>query len=183
MTKHRKPRWRRAHLTIGAALISREACAPRGAMDFRGCSVVITGGSRGLGLLIARELGRQGAASRSPRATRRSSQRAREDLDERGIDVDDRRLRRRQSRTRPNSSIDDVVERTGRIDVLDQQRRHHQGRAARAHAARRLRGGDGGALLGTAADDDSRRSRRCAVSASAASSTSRRSAGRSACRT
>ena len=31
------------------------------AENFRGRSVVITGGSRGLGLLIARELGRQGA--------------------------------------------------------------------------------------------------------------------------
>ena len=30
-------------------------------MDFHGCSAVVTGGSRGLGLLVARELGRQGA--------------------------------------------------------------------------------------------------------------------------
>ena len=47
-------------VALGSALISRSICAAR-RMDFCGRSAVITGGSRGLGLLIARELGRRGS--------------------------------------------------------------------------------------------------------------------------
>ena len=47
-------------LTLGAALIRRGLRAAR-TIDFRGRTVLITGGSRGLGLLLARELGRRGA--------------------------------------------------------------------------------------------------------------------------
>ena len=39
------------------------------AMSFRGAVVLVTGGSRGLGLLLAREFGRRGATSRSARVT------------------------------------------------------------------------------------------------------------------
>ncbi len=49
-----------AAAAVGGALIARSLRAGR-AIDFRGRSVLITGGSRGLGLLIARELGREGA--------------------------------------------------------------------------------------------------------------------------
>ena len=86
-------------------------------MDFGGCSAVITGGSRGLGLLIARELGRQGARITIAARDAGELERARQDLAERGIDAttvvcdiadpgDARRL------------IDEVVARTGAIDVL-----------------------------------------------------------------
>jgi NADPH:quinone reductase-like Zn-dependent oxidoreductase len=47
-------------LALGAALLS-HGLRKRRAMDFSGRTVLITGGSRGLGLLIARELGRLGA--------------------------------------------------------------------------------------------------------------------------
>src|SRR5438552_9473116 len=73
-------------LTVGAALISRGLRAAR-AMDFRGRSVVITGGSRGLGLLLARELGRQGARVTLAARNETELERAREDLAGRGIDV------------------------------------------------------------------------------------------------
>src|SRR4051812_18277924 len=47
-------------LAIGAALAARRVRASR-AIDFAERSVVITGGSRGLGLVLAREFGRHGA--------------------------------------------------------------------------------------------------------------------------
>ena len=45
---------------VGAALAA-EARRVRRAIDLEGRTALVTGGSRGLGLLIARELGRQGA--------------------------------------------------------------------------------------------------------------------------
>src|SRR5204863_1937596 len=73
-------------LTVGAALINRGLRTAR-AMDFRGRSVVITGGSRGLGLLLARELGRQGARITLAARDESELERAREDLTGRGVDV------------------------------------------------------------------------------------------------
>ncbi|MBA3949680.1 MAG: SDR family NAD(P)-dependent oxidoreductase, partial [Acidobacteria bacterium] len=46
---------------VGAALIGRAIARRRRAMDFAGKVVVITGGSRGLGLVLARAFARQGA--------------------------------------------------------------------------------------------------------------------------
>jgi hypothetical protein len=50
-----------AAVGVGAALVARGLRTIR-AMDFRGRSVLITGGSRGLGLLLARELGKAGTS-------------------------------------------------------------------------------------------------------------------------
>ena len=47
-------------VVLGAALMSRALRRAR-ALDFNGRIALVTGGSRGLGLLIARELGRRGA--------------------------------------------------------------------------------------------------------------------------
>ncbi|PYQ98531.1 MAG: hypothetical protein DMF97_12445, partial [Acidobacteria bacterium] len=47
-------------VAIGAALVARRFRSGR-AIQFQNRSVLITGGSRGLGLLLARELGREGA--------------------------------------------------------------------------------------------------------------------------
>jgi NAD(P)-dependent dehydrogenase (short-subunit alcohol dehydrogenase family) len=103
-------------ITVGAALITRGLRTLR-AIDLRGRSVLITGGSRGLGLELARELGRQGA--RVTLAARDGSEleRAREDLAARGIDVylatcDVGR------RGEAERLVADVVERTGSMDVL-----------------------------------------------------------------
>ena len=48
-------------MAVGAALIARETARRRRAMDFAGKVVVITGGSRGLGLVLARRFAREGA--------------------------------------------------------------------------------------------------------------------------
>jgi NAD(P)-dependent dehydrogenase (short-subunit alcohol dehydrogenase family) len=116
MTKRQETALAAGALTIGAALISRGLRASR-SLDFRGCSAVITGGSRGLGLLIARELGRQGARITVAARDGDELARARQDLAERGIDattvvcdVTDQD----EART----LIEGVVTRTGGIDVL-----------------------------------------------------------------
>ena len=116
MTKTQETVLAASALTVGAALLTRGLRASR-RMDFSGCSTVITGGSRGLGLVVARELGRQGARITIAARDEAELQRAREDLAERGIeativvcDVG--------NRDEANKLIDDVVERTGRIDVL-----------------------------------------------------------------
>src|SRR6185295_7348149 len=103
-------------LTVGAALIARGRRASR-AMDFDGCSAVVTGGSRGLGLLVARELGRQGARITVAARDQAELERARQDLEDRRVDVttvvcDVTKLDEAQR------LIDGVVARTGGIDVL-----------------------------------------------------------------
>src|SRR5258708_39788227 len=102
-------------LTIGAALLARGLRTGR-AIDFRNRSVVITG-ARGLGLLLARQLGRDGARITLAARDGAELERARQELAQRGIDVatvvcdvanrdDAQRL------------IRDAVARAGRIDVL-----------------------------------------------------------------
>jgi NAD(P)-dependent dehydrogenase (short-subunit alcohol dehydrogenase family) len=102
-------------LTIGAALLARGLRTGR-ATDFRNRSVVITG-ARGLGLLLARQLGRDGARITLAARDGAELDRARQELAQRGIDVatvvcdvanrdDAQRL------------IRDAVARAGRIDVL-----------------------------------------------------------------
>jgi NAD(P)-dependent dehydrogenase (short-subunit alcohol dehydrogenase family) len=116
MTKTRDTVLAAGALTIGAALLARGLRASR-AIGFDGRSVVITGGSRGLGLVIAREFGRLGArvtiAARDPAEL----ERARKDLEDHGVDVAivvcDLSNREESKRL-----VDDVVARTGRIDVL-----------------------------------------------------------------
>jgi NAD(P)-dependent dehydrogenase (short-subunit alcohol dehydrogenase family) len=55
------PRLGIAALVLGTAWLTRTYLRRRGGFDFRERSVLITGGSRGLGLLLAREFGRLGA--------------------------------------------------------------------------------------------------------------------------
>src|SRR5439155_18641498 len=73
-------------ITVGAALITRGLRTLR-TIDFRGRSAVITGGSRGLGLQLARELGRQGARLTLAARDGDELERAREDLAAGGVDV------------------------------------------------------------------------------------------------
>jgi NAD(P)-dependent dehydrogenase (short-subunit alcohol dehydrogenase family) len=101
---------------IGGALVAR-GLRSRHAIDFRGRSVLITGGSRGLGLLIARQLGREGARITLAARDAGELDRAHADLKSRGIDVDlavcD--LRRRDEAER---LVRELIARAGGIDVL-----------------------------------------------------------------
>ena len=103
-------------LTVGTALLARGLRALR-AMDFRGRSVVITGGSRGLGLQIARALGAEGARLTIGARDQDELDRAHDDLASRGVDVDVVRcdVTRRDEAER---LIKAAVGRTGSIDVL-----------------------------------------------------------------
>ena len=51
---------------LTALLLAQQAWRRRGSYDFAGRSVVITGGSRGLGLIMARELADEGARRNEP---------------------------------------------------------------------------------------------------------------------
>jgi NAD(P)-dependent dehydrogenase (short-subunit alcohol dehydrogenase family) len=103
-------------LAVGAALLGRFVRASRAA-DFRGCSVIITGGSRGLGLLLARQFGSEGARVTLAARDAGELERARQDLEARGIDVSvfvcDVGIKGQAQRL-----VDNVIARTGRIDVL-----------------------------------------------------------------
>lgn len=72
---------------VGGLLAARAFARRRGGYDFRGKSVLITGGSRGLGLVLARELAREGAhlaiCARDPAEL----ERARADLERQGTRV------------------------------------------------------------------------------------------------
>ena len=79
--------------------------------------MLITGGSRGLGLNLARELGREGARITLAARDEAELERARADLRDRGIDVDIVACDLRN----PDAADDlvrRVVERTGALDVL-----------------------------------------------------------------
>jgi NAD(P)-dependent dehydrogenase (short-subunit alcohol dehydrogenase family) len=116
MTKKQETALAAGALTIGAALLARGLRQTR-ALDFRDCSAVITGGSRGLGLLIARELGQHGARVTIAARDESELDRARQHLAGRGIDVHTV-ICDVSNRDDAQRLIDDVVARTGRIDVL-----------------------------------------------------------------
>jgi NAD(P)-dependent dehydrogenase (short-subunit alcohol dehydrogenase family) len=103
-------------LVLGAALAA-AAWRRRAAMDLNGRVALVTGGSRGLGLLIARELGRLGARVTIVARDEGELERARIDLESRGVDasilVAD--IARDADADR---IVDSVVAREGRLDVL-----------------------------------------------------------------
>ena len=101
---------------LGSALISRALRGSR-RIEFANRSVLITGGSRGLGLLLAREFGRLGARVTIAARDQAELNRAIEDLQDRGIDaasvvcdVTDRNA--------AEALVRGVIERTGSLDVL-----------------------------------------------------------------
>jgi NAD(P)-dependent dehydrogenase (short-subunit alcohol dehydrogenase family) len=116
MTKTQETALAAGAITIGAALLARGIRASR-SFDFNGCSAVITGGSRGLGLLVARELGAQGARLTIAARDEAELDRARQDLSGRGFDVTTV-VCDVGNQEEAQGLIDDVVARTGRIDVL-----------------------------------------------------------------
>jgi NAD(P)-dependent dehydrogenase (short-subunit alcohol dehydrogenase family) len=103
-------------LAVGAAVAARAVRRAR-AIDLNGRSVLITGGSRGLGLAIARELGRRGARITITARDADELERARDDLSERGISAEVLTC----DVSNPGAVralIEGVVERHGRLDVL-----------------------------------------------------------------
>jgi NAD(P)-dependent dehydrogenase (short-subunit alcohol dehydrogenase family) len=102
---------------LGAVLALRAVRRRQRRLDLRGAAVVITGGSRGLGLALAREFGRQGSRVAICGRDGAALERARADLEGRGIDalsvpcdVTDRRQVERL--------VSAVADRFGRLDVL-----------------------------------------------------------------
>ena len=101
----------------GALLAARALVRKLTEYDFRDKTVLITGGSRGLGLLLAREFAREGARVAICARDPQELERARMDLIRRGAqvialqcDVTDR--------GQVDETVRDVRERFGRIDVL-----------------------------------------------------------------
>src|SRR4051794_35740772 len=113
MTKSQHISIAAAAAAIGGSLLARGLRAGR-AISFRGRSVLITGGSRGLGLLIARQLGPEGARITLAARDADELERARADLKSRGIDVEVAvcDLRRRDDAER---LVRDMIARTGSI--------------------------------------------------------------------
>jgi NAD(P)-dependent dehydrogenase (short-subunit alcohol dehydrogenase family) len=103
-------------LALGGVLLSRGLRTGK-RMDFNGRIVVITGGSRGLGLLIARQLAEEGAHVTIAARDEAELQRAHEDLESRGArvhvvacDVG--------KRDQAERLIEETLQRHGRIDLL-----------------------------------------------------------------
>ena len=101
----------------GALLAARAFFRNRNAYDFRGKTVLITGGSRGLGLVLAREFAAAGANVAICARDNEELERARQDLAARGAnvyafpcDVTDR--------AQVREMVDVVTRHFGRVDVL-----------------------------------------------------------------
>jgi NAD(P)-dependent dehydrogenase (short-subunit alcohol dehydrogenase family) len=102
---------------LGTVMLLRERAREAAAIDLAGKVVLVTGGSRGLGLLLAREFGRQRARVAMCARDAAELDRAREHLALHGVDafatVCDVRDRDAVQRM-----VDDVIGRFGGLDVL-----------------------------------------------------------------
>jgi NAD(P)-dependent dehydrogenase (short-subunit alcohol dehydrogenase family) len=102
---------------IGLGLVTWELVQRRREADLRGQVALITGGSRGLGLLLARELAREGCRIAICARDQGELECAREDLEGRGAEV----LRVRcdvADRAQVDHLVQEVTRRFGRVDVL-----------------------------------------------------------------
>jgi NAD(P)-dependent dehydrogenase (short-subunit alcohol dehydrogenase family) len=107
-------------LTVAAgagAVLALRALSNRATYDFRGKSVLITGGSRGLGLVLAREFAAEGARLTIVARDRVELEQARADLAARGAEVLAFACDVRDQADVQNA-IERVVARYGSIDVL-----------------------------------------------------------------
>src|SRR5688572_13987129 len=102
-------------LGLAGATLLYQAFRPR--YDFADKVVLITGGSRGLGLVLARELADRGAKIAICARDRDELQRAKEDLESRGAEVFDVVCDMREQGD-VERMIADVRSMFGRIDVL-----------------------------------------------------------------
>lgn len=102
---------------IGAVVAARKLRESR-KMNFLGRSVVITGGSRGLGLLLAREFAAEGAKLTLIARTEADLERAQRELQAHGADDVQIIACDVRSRHEVRQALARVVEQYGRIDVL-----------------------------------------------------------------
>jgi len=116
MTKTQQAALAAGAMTVGAALLTRALRSAR-TFDFNGKVVLITGGSRGLGLVLARELGREGARVFIAARDENELARARQDLEERGIQAETLRCDV-AVREEAGQLVEQVVSTAGRLDVL-----------------------------------------------------------------
>jgi len=117
MSARSKNSWWTLAAGVGTALAVRAVWRKLNAYDLRGKTALVTGGSRGLGLVIARELVREGANVAICARDQDELRSARQDLAQRGgrvqairCDITDR--------GQVESMVHLVRERFGRIDVL-----------------------------------------------------------------
>lgn len=101
---------------VGLALLSKALRRSR-AMDFHGRVALITGGSRGLGLLIARELGAHGAKVVIAARDRDELARAKAALTEHGVDVTTVATDL-ATQAEADRAVDECMSAYGRLDVL-----------------------------------------------------------------
>src|SRR5919197_4561570 len=116
MTKTQQTAFAAGALTVGAALITRGLRASR-RISFKDRAVLITGGSRGLGLQLARQLGMEGARVLLAARDQAELDRARDDLRQRGIEASTFACDL-TDRAQAERLVDQVVQRHGAIDVL-----------------------------------------------------------------
>jgi NAD(P)-dependent dehydrogenase (short-subunit alcohol dehydrogenase family) len=116
MTRNQQTALAAGAVTLGAALFSRGMRAGR-RIDMAGRSVVITGGSRGLGLLLAREFGRMGARVTIAARDADELERAALDLADRGGEIRTA-VCDLSNRGDVDALIAGAVEHYGGIDVL-----------------------------------------------------------------
>ena len=106
-------------LAAGAAAVfaAARAVQRRGAIDFSGRTVVVTGGSRGLGLVLARQLASEGARLCLLARDETELDRAREQLEDLGADVLTLRCDVRR-RADVRAAVDRILEHWPAVDVL-----------------------------------------------------------------
>jgi NAD(P)-dependent dehydrogenase (short-subunit alcohol dehydrogenase family) len=104
-------------MAVGAGLV---AAARRGArtMSFSGKRVLIVGGSRGLGLVLARELAEAGARVTLAARDVEELERARKDLEDRGATLVNSVVCDIRDRSQVESAVAEVVASRGGLDVL-----------------------------------------------------------------
>src|SRR6187401_336238 len=106
-------------MALGGAMVARTVRASR-RIDFRGRSVVITGGSRGLGLVMARLLAAEGARLTIAARDQEELERAQEDLNGYAANPQDIAIVRCDVGVRADAErlVGDAAARFGTVDVL-----------------------------------------------------------------
>lgn len=104
-------------LGLGAVLVTRALVRKNRAFDLRGKVVIVTGGSRGLGLVLARQLAREGAKLAICARTEDQLRRAEDELRAAGAEVFAQACDV-SSPADVKAFVEEVLDHFGRIDVL-----------------------------------------------------------------
>ena len=141
-----------AGIAFGMGVAARVAPPRSAEADLRGTVALVTGGSRGLGLALSRELHREGCRLAICARDETGLEEARADLESRGAEVlavpcdvaDPAQVA---------AMVEAVTRHYGQIDILVNNAGNHCGRAGRVADPRRLRASDGHQFLGSAQPD------------------------------